>query len=745
MKHWIHVNQPLAPWLICAALLFGSLLLFTTAVAAPPPDGPKPGEVSLGAADDGRQIELGEGQVLVISLESNPSTGYGWEVEEIDKAILRQMGKTEFEAESHLLGAPAKQILRFEAVAAGQTPLRLVYRRPWEKGVAPARTFSLQVKSAGSFTRTKDPLPTPTAEPLVQTLEVSTDQLGLPTSFNWCDLGGCTPVKDQASCGSCWAFSTVGALESNIRIRDGGVVKDLAEQYLVSCNEDGWGCSGGWWAHDYHWWKKVSGETDAGAVYEADFPYVARDDPCNPPHAHHEKIVSWAFVGPEHGVPSVAAIKQAIYDHGPVSAAVCVGSAFHNYTGGIFETNECSEVNHAVVLVGWDDNQGIWYLRNSWGTGWGESGYMRIKYGTSNVGYSANYIVYNGGGCQDAYEADDTYTTAKTIIVNGAAQTHNFHVAGDVDWAKVAVSAGSAYTITTSNLGASSDTVLALYDANGTTKLEENDDCSPGNPASCINNYTATITGTYYISVSHSTAQGGCTGYGYNLAVTSNSSGKIAEIFLPLIMKGSTCRDTQVVQNNGFESGRTIWVQSSGPYDIIGPSSQGYYPHSGSWSAWFGGYNNADDRLYQTINIPAGISSARLIFYLYVESEDDPDTPYDYFHAELQNASGGTLESFLWADNTMSSSYWWKGTMEWRDFSAHAGQTRRLFFQGTTDDYLITNFFVDDVTLWAYCGGLPAGTQTMGPGGWTWEKIETPPGYTPVPHSEQILRKGKGE
>ena len=76
--------------------------------------------------------------------------------------------------------------------------------------------------------------------------------------------------------------------------------------------------------HNYHWWKIPSGEPDAGAVYETDFPYTARDDPCNPPHTHHEKIDSWTFVGSQYGVPSTQAIKQAIYDHGPVSAAVCV-------------------------------------------------------------------------------------------------------------------------------------------------------------------------------------------------------------------------------------------------------------------------------------------------------------------------------------------------------------------------------------------------------------------------------------
>ena len=74
----------------------------------------------------------------------------------------------------------------------------------------------------------------------------------VPSSFDWRALGGTTPVKNQGGCGSCWAFSTVAPLECNILIKD-GVVVDLSEQWLLSCNQSGWDCEGGQYAHDYHW------------------------------------------------------------------------------------------------------------------------------------------------------------------------------------------------------------------------------------------------------------------------------------------------------------------------------------------------------------------------------------------------------------------------------------------------------------------------------------------------------------
>jgi C1A family cysteine protease len=229
-------------------------------------------------------------------------------------------------------------------------------------------------------------------------LSPSPSPKSLPTAFSWCDsAGGCPPVRNQGSCGSCWAFSTVGALECNIKIKD-KVTVDLSEQWLVSCNTDDWGCGGGWWAHDYHQWKTdPCGGT--GAVLESNFPYTATDASCNCPYPHDYLIQDWGFVGSSYGVPTVGAIKQAILDYGPVSVTVYVNSAFQAYTGGVFNGCASGDVNHGVVLVGWDDDQGtagVWIMRNSWGSGWGEGGYMRIPYNCSNIGYAACYVVYAG-------------------------------------------------------------------------------------------------------------------------------------------------------------------------------------------------------------------------------------------------------------------------------------------------------------------------------------------------------------
>ena len=152
-------------------------------------------------------------------------------------------------------------------------------------------------------------------------------------------------------------------------------------------------------AHDYYWNKLSKVNSGPGVVNESDFPYKAADLACPVGLPHKEKIASWGNVG-DNNNPSVDQLKDAIYKFGPVSVAVCVGNRFSQYRGGVFNTSEvCSgQVNHAVVLTGWDDSTRSFYLRNSWDTWWGDQGNMQIAYNTSKIGLGASYVVYNGAG-----------------------------------------------------------------------------------------------------------------------------------------------------------------------------------------------------------------------------------------------------------------------------------------------------------------------------------------------------------
>ena len=215
--------------------------------------------------------------------------------------------------------------------------------------------------------------------------------LGLPRHWDWREQGTLSAIDDQRDCGSCWSFSTTAALQDSLSLRKISN-NQLSEQFLMSCNTQGWGCNGGWFAHDYH--------VNPGAVLAQQFPYQARDGiPCPLNLNHPYKIASWAYIpttSPD-GVPAITDIKQAIFQYGTVSAGVAANDAFEAYTSGIFNgcDNGATQPNHAINLIGWDDDGQYWIMRNSWNTSWGEKGYMRIKYGCNFIGVSANYIVVN--------------------------------------------------------------------------------------------------------------------------------------------------------------------------------------------------------------------------------------------------------------------------------------------------------------------------------------------------------------
>ncbi len=220
----------------------------------------------------------------------------------------------------------------------------------------------------------------------------------LPAHWDWRDKNVVTSIKNQhlpVYCGSCWAFGTDAVIESAIAIATGKQLQ-LAEQQLVSCQPSYGTCEGGDFAFAFY--------QQVGANYEADFPYTATDAPCNNTAAQHEKIADWSYVGSELSSPSTDDIKAAIYQNGPVAVTVAASDSFVAYSGGIYNACDSTDIDHILTLIGWDDTDQIWIVKNSWGTQWGESGFMRIKY-TGTDGSKCNSI-----GDQAAFA---TYTASK--------------------------------------------------------------------------------------------------------------------------------------------------------------------------------------------------------------------------------------------------------------------------------------------------------------------------------------------
>jgi hypothetical protein len=211
------------------------------------------------------------------------------------------------------------------------------------------------------------------------------------TAWSWKEY--LAPPRSQGSCGSCWAFATLSVFEAVENITNGiDLGRDFSEQHLVDCAEtsDGFDigtCAGGYTVMVYDYLQRQ------GAPLESQVPYKERDATCDRGLKAKDKIANWGFVHPAGGVPSVDQLKAAICNYGPVSASVHVSPAFTAYTGGVFDEHANGPTNHAVTIVGWDDKRGAWLMRNSWGTWWGEDGYMWIEYGSNQIGSSAAWAV----------------------------------------------------------------------------------------------------------------------------------------------------------------------------------------------------------------------------------------------------------------------------------------------------------------------------------------------------------------
>ncbi|XP_042380640.1 thiol protease SEN102-like [Zingiber officinale] len=197
----------------------------------------------------------------------------------------------------------------------------------------------------------------------------------LPASVDWRTQGAVTPVKDQRQCGSCWAFSVVAAVEGINQIVTRELIS-LSEQELVDCDTGNMGCNGGWMDKAFRFIKNAGGITT-----EDTYPYTAQQGPsCNA----SQPVVT---IDGYEDVPSnnETALQQAVANQ-PVSVAIdASGRDFQFYSEGVFTGSCGTSSNHAVAVVGYGetkDGTKYWIVKNSWGTNWGEQGYIRMERGT---------------------------------------------------------------------------------------------------------------------------------------------------------------------------------------------------------------------------------------------------------------------------------------------------------------------------------------------------------------------------
>jgi hypothetical protein len=225
--------------------------------------------------------------------------------------------------------------------------------------------------------------------------------------FDWREMGGVSLVKNQASCGSCWDFAGVGAVESAVLIAD-GIEWDFSEQQVIDCNTQGYGCNGGWMDAVYLLHRYYGADQECCYPYRARHGYPCGQDTCLGMIRIQRARDIWNDVNE---------IKNALLT-GPVSTTFEVKSGFHwnCFWGGPGSSN------HAVVIVGWDDDLcdgGGWIVKNSWGPDWGDQGFFYMPYNSCGIGMYTQQPVYPGGLPELAYEPG-----VVIFYVHSGGQTH---------------------------------------------------------------------------------------------------------------------------------------------------------------------------------------------------------------------------------------------------------------------------------------------------------------------------------
>lgn len=217
-------------------------------------------------------------------------------------------------------------------------------------------------------------------------------------SIDWRDYGAVTPVKNQGQCGCCWSFSSTGSIEGQWVIAGGQSLVSLSEQNLVSCDTSDSGCNGGVMTNAWNW---LISNQQGQISTEDSYPFVSGDE--SVPSCAGLQTTGATITSYENLPQSESQMASWMYNNGPISIAVDATS-WQTYNGGIITDCISSQIDHAVLAVGYDETAATpyWIIKNSWTATWGEGGYVWVAMGsnqcliqnapcTSVVGSSTNW------------------------------------------------------------------------------------------------------------------------------------------------------------------------------------------------------------------------------------------------------------------------------------------------------------------------------------------------------------------
>jgi C1A family cysteine protease len=317
--------------------------------------------------------------------------------------------------------------------------------------------------------------PTAADGPVLTTTETP---VTLSTSLDWRSYNNnnyVTPVRNQGSCGSCWAFATTASLESSTNIKNNtpGYDLNLAEQIMVSCGGAG-SCSGGSVGSASNYIR------DTGLPLDSYYPYTATNGTCPVSTTWRlsaYRVNSWFYVATSS--PTVDGIKNALAAYGPLVTTMAVYNDFFSYRSGVYAYATGSLAGyHAIQIVGYDDTAQCFIVKNSWGTGWGELGFFRIAYSELNSvtqfgDYTIAYVNSTPTPPPDPTPVACSFTISPTSATfQAAGGTGSITVTAsrsDCTWLVSAASNQAWITVTDAGSGVGSDIVSYGVDVNTST------------------------------------------------------------------------------------------------------------------------------------------------------------------------------------------------------------------------------------------------------------------------------------